>query len=46
MPAYISHSIMGEEVYEKGIEEKEFKIDLDITQIRAFSIGSDYSFFF
>lgn len=45
MPAYLSHSIMGEEVYEKALEEKEFKIDLDETQMRSFSIGSDYSFF-
>ena len=45
MPAYISHAIMGQEVYNEGKKEKIFNhIPIDIEEIKGYSLGIDFSY--
>lgn len=41
MPAYMTHAIMGEDVYKKGTEEHIFKVPVILKDMRTFSIGTD-----
>lgn len=42
MPAYLSHAIMAEEVYNKSINDKNlFKIPIKISSLKANSLGPD-----
>lgn len=45
MPAYLSHAIMGEEVYKKSIEESLFKIEINQNDIKTYSLGVDLAAF-
>lgn len=46
MPAYISHAIMGNDIYNKYInDEKIFKIDVDIETLKTYSLGIDLASF-
>lgn len=41
MPAYLTHAIMGEEVYKWGTEAKLFKAPVILKDMRTFSLGTD-----
>lgn len=41
MPAYISHAIMGEQIYEYSKEDNTFKIPIFCEELRGYSLGAD-----
>lgn len=44
MPSYISHAIMGEEVYEKAHKDENlFKIEISKEELKGYSLGIDLS---
>lgn len=46
MPAYISHAIMGSDIYNKYInDDKIFKIDVDYETLKTYSLGIDLASF-
>ena len=45
MPAYISHAIMGEQIYnEASKEEKMFYTDISKDELKGYSLGADFSY--
>lgn len=45
MPAYISHAIMGQELYNEGKKEHLFNyIPIDIEEVKGYSLGIDFSY--
>lgn len=45
MPSYLSHAIMGKDVYKKASKEKLFYTDVTEEDMKTFSLGTDLSFF-
>ena len=43
MPAYLTHSIMGEEVHKKANDEKLFRVPVNVEDVKTFSIGVDFA---
>ena len=45
MPAYISHAIMGENLYNEAKKVDELKTDISSEEFRGFSLGADLAIF-
>lgn len=43
MPAYISHAIMGEQLYKEASEQSLFKLPISESELRGYSLGADLS---
>lgn len=45
MPAYLSHAIMADQVYQIGFREDFFKSFVDYENIKTFSLGTDLAYY-
>jgi len=44
MPSYISHAIMGEQLYNEICRINALKVNINVEELRGYSLGSDLSF--
>lgn len=44
MPSYISHAIMGEELYKEVLRVNGLEIPIEVSEVRGYSLGADFAF--